>query len=77
MKSIAAPLAALVIALVAGNTQAAEPAAPGPLAGETPDQKCARWADHQGLKDQARTEYIKDCLLDLRVPDKKKDQGDD
>jgi hypothetical protein len=45
--------------------------------GETHEQKCARWADYQGLAGDKRAEYQQDCLLDLRVPDKENGGGDD
>lgn len=37
---------------------------------ETSEQMCARWAGHQNLQGADKAGYIKDCQLDLRVPDK-------
>jgi hypothetical protein len=43
---------------------------------ETNEQMCARWAGYQGLQGSSQAEYLKDCQLNLRVPDKE-DGGDD
>ncbi len=44
---------------------------------ETPQQKCERWAEQTGVDPKDRPQYIKDCLLDLKVPDENKGGGDE
>jgi hypothetical protein len=61
-----------IVALVASAAQAAEQST---TSAETHEQMCARWAGHQNLQGAAQAEYIKDCKLDLRVPDKH-EEGD-
>jgi len=43
---------------------------------ESHEQMCARWAGIQNLQGSSQAEYMKDCQLNLRVPDKE-DGGDD
>jgi len=64
-----------IVALMASAAQAAEQASIQVASAETSKQMCARWAGHQNLQGAAQVEYIKDCQLDLRVPDKA--EGDD
>ncbi|UCH53176.1 MAG: hypothetical protein JSW09_11455 [Pseudomonadota bacterium] len=45
-------------------------------ANETSQQKCDRWADYRKLSGAERTEFVKDCLLDLRVPEEQEGGGD-
>ena len=70
---------AAVLTLIASAVPAAEKtdAKAGAGAGETNEQKCERWANHGKLQGAVKAEYIKDCLIDLRVPDKKEEAGDD
>jgi len=77
MKTVAAVMSALALSLGLSAVQAAEPAPEQVVAGETFDQKCGRWADYQGLRDKARTEYVQDCMRELRYPDKPSEGGDD
>jgi len=64
-----------IVALMASAAQAAEQSSIQVASTDTHEQMCARWAGHQNLQGTAQAEYIKDCRLDLRVPDKK--EGDD
>lgn len=66
-----------VLALLASAVSAAEIPSIQVASGETNDQKCARWAGYQGLKGATLAEYVKDCQLELRVPDKEEGGGDD
>jgi hypothetical protein len=65
-----------IVALLASVAQAAEQSAIQTSSSETHEQMCARWAGHQNLQGVAQVEYIKDCQLDLRVPDKNNEEGD-
>lgn len=76
MKQLAAVIIALTLGLGLSAARAAEPALQVASA-ESNDQKCGRWADYQGLKDGARSEYVQDCLRELRIPDKADGGGDD
>lgn len=76
MKQIAAVIVALSLSLGLSAAQAAEPASQV-ASGETHDQMCGRWASYQGLKDGALSEYVQDCLRELRIPDKADGGGDD
>ena len=67
---------AAVMVLMASAVPAAEQSDTQVVAGETNEQKCERWADHQKLQGTAKAEYIKDCLIDLRVPEKQEGGGD-
>ena len=55
-----------VVALMSSSVQA----------NETFEQSCTRWAGYQNLQGSAKAEYLKDCQLNLRLPDKD-DGGDD
>lgn len=68
---------AAFMALMASASFAAEQSNTQVASSETSDQKCARWADHQNLQGAVKAEYIKDCQLDLRVPEKNSGGGDD
>jgi len=45
--------------------------------GETNEQKCGRWADYDSLQGDKRAEFLKDCLIDLKVPDAQEEGGDE
>jgi len=66
-----------VAAVLLSSAVVAADQPPAQTAGETNDQKCGRWADYQGLNNDARAEYVKDCLIDLKVPEKQADNSDD
>ena len=66
-----------VIALISSAVPAAEKTDTKAGASETNEQKCERWADHGKLQGAAKAEYIKDCLIDLRVPEKQEGGGGD
>lgn len=76
MKHVTVVVTALTLGLGLSAAQAAEPAQQV-ASGETHEQKCGRWADYQGLKDNVRAEYVQDCLRELRNPDKPSGGGDD
>lgn len=42
---------------------------------ESSEQKCGRWADYDNLKDEKRSEFMKECLFDLRVTEVKQEDG--
>ena len=66
-----------IVTLMATAAFAAEQSGTQAASSETNEQKCARWASYQKLQGAAQAEYIKDCLFDLRVPEKKGSGGDD
>jgi len=66
-----------IVALVASAAQATEQSNIQLASAESHEQMCARWAGHQNLQDKAKADYIKDCQLDLRVPDKSEEGGDE
>jgi len=68
---------AAFVSLMATAVFAAEQSSTQGAPGETNDQKCARWGSYQKLQGRALEEYIKDCQLDLRVPEKQGGGGDD
>jgi len=74
MKSMMWIAGAVTLAVLAATAQAADPTQ---AAGESFDQKCGRWADYQGLKDTVRSEYMTDCVRELRHPDQAEAGGDD
>jgi len=76
MKQLAALIATLTLGLGLSAVQAADPAQQV-ASGETHEQMCGRWAEYQGLKDSVYTEYVQDCLRELRIPDKADGGGDD
>jgi len=63
------------VALAASAAQATEQSNIQLASAESHEQMCARWAGHQNLQGTAKADYIKDCQLDLRVPDKS-EEGD-
>lgn len=67
----------VIVALAASAAQAAEQSNIQLASAESHEQMCARWAGHQNLQGTAKADYIKDCRLDLRVPDKSEEGGDE
>lgn len=52
-----------VLALVTTSTYAYD------ITKETSEQKCERWAGQTNVDPKDKVQFLKDCLLDLRVPD--------
>lgn len=69
---------AIVALMASAVVSAAERADTQIASSESNEQMCARWAGNQNLQGAAQAEYVKDCMLDLRVPEKKEggDGGD-
>lgn len=69
-------LVAAITALSVGAPAAlATGTAPAFPVGESHEQKCNRWASYDDLKGDKLAGYVKDCMLDLRVPDAPDDGG--
>jgi len=75
MKQIKMLIGVAAVAISA-TAWAAEPARPLPI-NETNEQKCNRWADYDSLQGGRRAEFLKDCLIDLKVPDVQEEGGDE
>jgi hypothetical protein len=58
-----------VVALMASSAQT------NAQSNESNEQMCSRWAGYQNLQGSTQKEYLKDCQLNLRFPDK--EEGDD
>jgi len=73
MKQVKALISVAVVAMSA-SVWAAEPAK-SQWSLESSEQKCNRWADYDSLQGDKRAEFLKDCLIELRVPDKQEESG--
>jgi len=75
MKQIKILIGAAAVAMSA-SAWAMEPAKPLSI-NETNEQKCNRYADYDNLQGEKRSEFVKDCLIELKVPDTQESGGDE